>query len=199
MPNPEIQFVPVFAAGIDVVIGIVVVLVSLIGWLVNVINENAKKAPPRQANPGPGGVGGDARQADDRFQREIDDFLSQVGGKPQARRHQDRPAEVEPVEIEVVPERELWEREREERRNREISSISNRHVETQIRDSIDDKVHADIDVEADLGETTVRAPQTTRKTPRVEPGDIVKMLRDRDSVRKAVIVNEILRRPSRRR
>ena len=193
MPDTFIQSPFAAPPGIDVIIMIVVGLVSVIGWLVNMINENAKRNQGPQVNRGGGG-----RAADDRFQQEIDDFLQQVGGKPQPRRHQDRVAE-EAVDIEVVPERELWEREREERRQRELSSLSNRHVETTVGGAIEEKVREDINVDADLGEAAATGPPRVRRSPQVAPGEIIGMLRDPDGVRKAIIVNEILQRPNRAR
>lgn len=202
MPIANPQFVPLFA-NIEGIITVVIVLVSIIGWLVNLINENAKKNQAgRPPNPAPGGGGGAAAN-DDRFQQEIDDFLKQVGGQPQGRRHDNRPApapaQVETVDIEVVPERELWEREREERRQRELSSLADRHVETHIGNSIQEKVEQDIDVVADLGESKATAPPPRRVIPKMDPGAIVSMLRDRDGVRKAIIVNEVLQRRTLRR
>lgn len=190
---PQLDIVFGAGGGIDVIIMIVVGLVSVIGWLVNMINENAKKNQAPQVNRGGGG-----RPADDRFQQEIDDFLQQVGGKPQPRRHQDR-VEEDTFEIEVVPDRELWEREREERRQRELSSLSNRHVETSVGNTIEQKVREDINVDADLGEAGATAVPRVKRPPRIAPGEIVGMLRDPDGVRKAIIVNEILQRPNRGR
>ena len=67
---------PIFAApDIGTIITLAIILISFIGWIINLVSEKAKQPPRRpevNANPQRGG--------DDRFQQEIDKFLQQVGG-----------------------------------------------------------------------------------------------------------------------
>lgn len=198
----------VFAIDPGAIITIVVILISIIGWLINFLNEKAREQQPRRMNPRPGQAGAGPRRGEDRFQAEIDQFLQQVGGRRKPNRQ--RP-QAEPIEIEVVPEYELAERERRQRRQRKLSSIEDRHVESgtlgaglrthvaaDMRNTIDERVRRDItdSVEDDLGLPTGRSESagTQPAAPQINPGEIVAMLRDRDGVRKAIIVNEILRR-----
>lgn len=198
--NPFIT--PVLAAGGFEVITIIIIVVSLIGWLVNLINEQSRNQPRRvnpQANP---------RRPDNRFEDEIDQFLEEVGG--QKRRMQPE----QPIEIEVVPEREIWERERDELRNRKLSSIEERHVATStlgagLRGQVDNEMRNTIghlQSRLDSVADTTDDPIVETLEVEVEPAkrgvqakEIVAMLRDIDGVRKAVIVNEVLRRRPLRR
>lgn len=196
-----------FAANFGTVITLVIILISFIGWIINLVNEKAKQQPRRPAPPANPPRGGG-----DRFQQEIDRFLQQVGGRPAAA----RPAPAEEVMIEVVPEEELLLRRREERR-RKLSELEDRHMQTSHfgegfraqdslnEDSLDEKVNMDVGdrisavVEADFGESKTDLVAPVVGPARVQPNEIVQLLRDRNSVRKAIIVNEILTRPRRRR
>jgi len=195
---------PIFAApDIGTIITLAIILISFIGWIVNLVSEKAKQPPRRpevNANPNRGG--------DDRFQQEIDKFLQQVGGRPAA-----RPAPQDDILIEVVPEAELLQREREERRRKKLSQIEDRHVQTSrlgeglrshvessMNNSLDDKVRLDVGdriaavVEADFGEAITNVAAPAAGPAAIQPRDIVQLLRDRNGIRKAIIVNEILTR-----
>jgi len=193
---------PVFAAGFDVLVTIVIIVISLIGWLVNLANEKGRQ-PPRRANVPPPKPQG---QQDDQFQQEIDDFLQRVGGKPRQQQAQVQPQE-EPVEIEVVPEYELRERDRDTQTERRLSSIEDRHVASHVGTGFDEKVRHDFDGGLDpvLEEESTRSrgdrneSQFIPENRGINPREIVEMLRDHDGIRRAVIVNEILRRPTSRR
>jgi len=193
----------IFADGFGTVITLVVVLISLIGWLINLVNEKARQKPNQVAAPGDGPRGGEGR-----FQQEIDQFLQQVGGRP--KQVQAVPAE-EDIEIEVVPEDELQQRRDEERRAHKLSELEDRHVETSrlgegIRphletsmdhESLDDKTRVEDYLEDDFGE--LKGDVVSYEPPPrrgLNPADIRAMLRDPDGIRKAIIVNEILTRRS---
>lgn len=201
---------PTFAApDIGTIITLAMILIAFIGWIVNLVSEKAKQQPKRpMANANP------PRGNDDRFQQEIDKFLQQVGGRPAPQ----RPAPKDDFLIEVVPENELLQRRREERRKQKLSQIEDRHVETsqlgegvrshvefQMHDSLDEKVRQDVGnrisavVEADFGESKANAATPMAALVTVKPHEIVQLLRDREGVRKAIIVNEILARRSRKR
>ena len=72
-------------------------------------------------------------------------------------------------------------------------------------DTLAEKVESDVGnrieavVEAGFGESKAKeVPSLTVARTGVRPQEIVQMLRDPDSVRKAIIVSEILKRPVRR-
>ena len=188
-----------FADNVGSIVMLVMVVISFIGWIVKLVNEKSQQNAPRPAaRPQQAG--------DDRFEQEIDVFLQQVGG-----RRTRRPFEDE-VAIEVVPESELLERRAAERRERKLSSIEDRHVQTSelgagVRSQHLDEFETNIDderisavVEADFGDSVAKeaAPAVAAvRAAAIDPGDLVNMLRDPDGVKKAIIVNEILTRRSR--
>jgi hypothetical protein len=208
------QSSPLFAApDVGTIITVAIILMSLIGWIINYVNEKAKEQPRRPlppANP--------QRGADDRFQQEIDRFLQQVGGRPaRARPAPARPAPPSDIMIEVVPEEELLQRRREERRRNKLSQIEDRHMQTSqlgaglrsqvqadMNDAMTDQVRTDVGdriaavVEADFGESKTDLVAPVVGPAQVKPHEIIQLLRDRDGVRKAIIVNEILKRRPRR-
>jgi hypothetical protein len=202
---------PTFAAvDVGTIITLAIILISFIGWIFNLVSEKAKQPPRRpevNANPQHGGR--------DRFQQEIDKFLQQVGGRPAAAPA--RPAPKDDFLIEVVPEDELLQRQREERRRKKLSEIEDRHVQTSqlgegLRSQVDSRMHGSLDqkvrldvgdriaavVEADFGESKTDLVAPVVGPASVKPHEIVQLLRDRDGVRKAIIVNEILKRRPRR-
>lgn len=195
---------PVFAAGFDIVITIIIIVVSLIGWLVNLAQEQAKKTPhrgPARPRRGPG------KRRPDHFQQEIDQFLQEVGGKAPRRRRET------PVDIEVVLEEEPAAR---PARRRKLSTLEDRHVssspvgegvvrhvQTHMRKRIEEEVRHDFEGSLEVVEepeklTTTEAagtPGRWREKRIVRPREIVEMLRDPLGIQKAVVVNEILKRP----
>ena len=211
MPCDFQPVLPPFAAvDIGTIITVVIVFFSIVGWLLNFISEKKKQNQSKRNVPA---AKGDPMN-DDRFQQEIDQFLQQVGGRPKPR----RPA-MEEVAIEVVPEEEILQRQGEERRNRKLSTLEDRHLQssnlgegvrahveaTMHTDTIAEKVESDVGhrieavVEAGFGVSRAKeVPLLTVVRTGVRPQEIVAMLRDPDSVRKAIIVSEILKRPTRR-
>jgi hypothetical protein len=197
-----------FAAGPETVITIAVILISFIGWIINLVNEKAKQQPKRMqppANPKRGG--------DDRFQQEIDRFLQQVGGRPAPA----RPTPAEDIMIEVVPEEEILQRRREKRRRNKLSQIEDHHMQTtelgagvrsrvdaDMADAISDKVRLDVGdriaavVEADFGESKTDLVAPLVGPGAIKPHEIVQLLRDRNGIRNAIMINEILTRRPRR-
>ncbi|MFQ5731655.1 MAG: hypothetical protein ACE5KM_06855 [Planctomycetaceae bacterium] len=193
----------VFAVDPGTIITLVIVVISFIGWIINLVNEKSKQNAPRPAPPRRG-------VRDDRFEQDIDVFLQQVGGR--------RAAWQDEVAVEVVPESELLERQAEERRGRKLSSIEDRHVETSrlgegVRSHVETHMRGALDapgkrdagsrieavVEADFGKSiAAQAEPPPRQRAAVEPDEIVRMLRDPEGVRKAIILNEVLTRRARR-
>ena len=113
--EPGIQL-SLLAVDAGSIVMIVMVVISFIGWILKLANEKAQQNVPRK------GGGPRAGVPDERFEQEIDVFLQQVGGR------RGRPADN--VAIEVVPESELLERQAAEPRERKLSSLEDRHVQT---------------------------------------------------------------------
>lgn len=215
------QFPTIAAIDPSAVITIVIILISIIGWLVNYLNEKAREVQPRRVNPQqqqPRQPRVDAeRPRDDKFQAEIDQFLQEVGGRNKP--NQQRRQEPEPIEIEVVPDYEIAERERGDRGTRKLSSIEDRHIApttSSFSTSFQDQIAANARATAadqvrretrDLSERVAPAAdsqgdaynrgtagRSSNASQPIDPREIVDLLRDPRGVRKAILVNEILRR-----
>lgn len=190
-----------FAAGFEVVVTIVILVISFLGWLVNLANERNKPAPrPRGPRPQRG-----AR--DRRIQNEIDVFLQEVGGKRKP------PEEVPEVPIEVVPEEELRRRERQQRRRRPVSTGAGRDLRqpasTRLGERIGEVVEADLPhLATNIGQPgapggpagglSVFAAPPAPLAPQVVSENVARvkeLLRDPQGVRQAVLVSEILGPP----
>ncbi len=199
---------------------VIVVVVMILSWIMKVIGGVKQAAPPapgRRPQPPRGRGGG--------LQREIDRFLREVGGgrkrseevaieivpeqerqRPRQKpRPKNRPLAAQPHENDqhVIPGTNIAQRE----------SIVSKNLGTGLREHLreymDDRVeeHLPHNVEASIAEhlgkftggaaeqgalgTTHRSSAAARK--------IVSLLRDPGGIRQAILINEILSRPSTRR
>ena len=103
-------FPPLAAPGFDVVISIAVLAMGVIGWVVQLVQQNrgpqVNRRPPIRPNaPGGGGAGAGAgggnRAAEDKLRDEIDDFLQDVAGRRAGeppRRREPRKGPIDPFE-----------------------------------------------------------------------------------------------------
>jgi hypothetical protein len=85
MPN-LLPLAPLFAAETDAVIAIIVALITIVGWIANLISNKNQKGPPVANRPRP-----PARPRDDRLQQEINIFIEEAGAQ------RPRPAPSRPV------------------------------------------------------------------------------------------------------
>ena len=101
----DLALAPVLAApGFDVVISIAVLAMGVIGWVVQLIQQNrgpaVNRRPPVRPD-GAGGAGGGNRAAEEKLRNEIDDFLQDVAGRRAGqppRRREPRKGPVDPFE-----------------------------------------------------------------------------------------------------
>ena len=77
---------PLFAADADAIIAAIVALITIVGWIANLVSNKNQKGPPVANRPRP-----PVRPRDDRLQQEINIFIEESGPKRQ------RPAERRPV------------------------------------------------------------------------------------------------------
>jgi hypothetical protein len=70
----SIPFVPILADA-EAVIAVIVILVTIIGWVANLVSNKNQKGPPVANRPRP-----PARPRDDRLQEEISIFIEDAGG-----------------------------------------------------------------------------------------------------------------------
>jgi hypothetical protein len=75
MPNLP-PLAPVFAADTDAVIAVIVALVTIVGWIANLVSNKNQKGPPVANRPRP-----PARPRDDRLQQEINIFIEEAGAQ----------------------------------------------------------------------------------------------------------------------
>jgi hypothetical protein len=85
MPN-LLPLAPLFAAETDAVIAIIVALITIVGWIANLISNKNQKGPPVANRPRP-----PVRPRDDRLQQEINIFIEEAGAQ------RPRPAPSRPV------------------------------------------------------------------------------------------------------
>jgi hypothetical protein len=75
MPNlPPLP--PVFAADTDAVIAAIVALITIVGWIANLVSNKNQKGPPVANRPRP-----PVRPRDDRLQQEINIFIEEAGAQ----------------------------------------------------------------------------------------------------------------------
>lgn len=183
------------AAPLETIIGIAVFAVSIIAWIVNMVNEKNQQNPRGQApKPRP-------RPHDDRFQNEIDMFLNEVQRKS-------KPEPDDEVPIEIVPDDEL--RGRTQPRpaaagfgSAEGPSLRDRHLESTIGKHLEPSLPAESAGQTSgtaimggdlgiLGSRAARSRAQPKPKPAAPAGNVVKWLQNPDDVRKAIIVGEIL-------
>lgn len=85
MPN-ILPLAPIFAADADAIIAAIVALITIVGWIANLVSNKNQKGPPVANRPRP-----PVRPRDDRLQQEINIFIEEAGPK------RPKPAERRPV------------------------------------------------------------------------------------------------------
>ena len=206
MPQPGYESLIAALDG-SVIIYAIIVVIWILSWIVKAIKgENAAGqagGQPRQP----------ARPRNKRLSDEIDVFLKEVGGARRPRRR--RPPPPEEVPIEIVSD---TERPPQRRRVKPGEAISRRQgpgsqdLGAEVRGHVKEHMAAgrvEQEVARDLGRGvqssvarhlgTFRAGRSTEsQRPAATSGtaaQIVQMLRDRDGVRQAVLLSEILSQP----
>lgn len=184
---------PTFAANVlQTVLPIAIFLISIIAWLVNLVNEKNRQNPRGEApKPRP-------RPNDDRFQNEIDMFLNEVQGK------KPNPREEE-VAIEIVhdddDERQMDGLQRGGLGNLPGRSLRDRHLQSSVASDVEQHMHADnvgerteTPLGGELGSLPSRsAPKrTSTRQAASKASNVVKWLQNPNDVRKAIIVSEVL-------
>jgi hypothetical protein len=81
-----VPLAPIFAADADAIIAVIVALITIVGWIANLVSNKNQKGPPVANRPRP-----PVRPRDDRLQQEINIFIEEAG--PQRA----RPAPQRPV------------------------------------------------------------------------------------------------------
>lgn len=241
-PNP-LAFVPADGA-LDVAITIAVAIIAIIGWIVKLVGQFKPAQPPRAPMNRPQPVGNRPvpapapRPRDERLQSEIDAFLRDVAGGRKA----SQPAEIEEDAIEVIeddepqPTRRVapaasggqnptltgqmsdWDREQQQRRERLVSTLSERHLEStplgaDLRRHVESYMNESLQLRKEKEQVERRLAETRAELQAMRaqaaaggaaapvaggPGGgsrFAALLKNRRSVKDAVVINEVLGRP----
>ncbi len=183
---------PVFADA-GAVVGLLVLIFTIVGWLVNLANSQNNPPAPPQNRPRP------PRPRQDRVQNEIDIFLQEVRGErpadddvvlealpPEPRRRPAPPPPNVPVREPAAP--------RTPHRGR-LGHMESHLDETLSSHHLESRMHeprSPRETPHQVGEMAALQPRgTAKKTPLA----IIQLLRDQQGVRQAMLVNEILSKP----
>ncbi len=205
----------ILAVDIGAIIAVAFLIISFIGWIMNLITGNQPKQPQRRRQP-------------QRRQRaeELDTFLEDAGaGKRQPQQNRMPHQAEDDLVLEIVSEDEIETREREaarqrsrekarqkqmrrqrqaeKRREAARSSLENRHVvaSEQLGQGVSSRHvdHAvDESVDLHLGSFSLSDNDEGEESPRHDTHPIAAMLQSPEGFRQAILLNEILTRPGRR-
>lgn len=193
---------PIFADA-SAVVGLLVLIFTVVGWLVNLANNQQNppaKQRPQQRPP---------RPQRDRVQNEIDVFLKEVRGEATAAEEPDivvesLPPETSrrrsrstppppPPEYVAEPQRSrLSDRMAPHVQSHVGESLSSHHLESHFGEREEQPVDESLDPRA-AGD--IMALQPGGQTRKAAPLPLVGMLKDRRGIRQAILVNEILSKP----
>jgi hypothetical protein len=211
----------VLADAVGQAITVAFVVISLIGWIINLVNAQAKPAAPNRGNK-------PARPRSERVQSEIEQFMRDQAERrkgaeqqPQARppepkrpaprRTAPQPARAQrqPQRVAPAPEPKPARpgesiAERKSIGSRDLGKGLREHVRTTMQErvqsgasqhlthSIDQSVSQHLGTFSGQASKAEAAPHETRI---LAAGDILALLRTREGMRQAFILNEILQRP----
>lgn len=190
---------PVFADA-GAVVGLLVLIFTVVGWLVNL--ANSQQNPPAKQKQGPR-----PRPQRDRVQNEIDIFLKEVRGEapaepdivieslpPETTRRRSRPTPpTPPTRPEPLPEAQ---RSRMSRVGSHVEShvgesLSTHHLESHFG-ATEPQPMPSPDPRA-MGEVIAMQPEGS--SAKTAPLPMIGMLKNRQGIRQAILVNEILSKP----
>ncbi len=197
----------------------IVILITIIGWIANLVSNKNQKGPPVANRPRP-----PARPRDDRLQQEINVFIEDVGGQrlrqtatrpavPASRQAGGTPRNPPPAKSRPAPPPTRP----PARRPRPGEGIATRHapvteslgtgVKQHLSQHMTERVTQEVQqrlaprveekVAQDLGTsmTTVLSPSTTTALPVARAERFAEMLRSRSGMQQAIVMNLILSPP----
>jgi hypothetical protein len=219
--------VPLIAADIGNVIGllvfIVIVLLSVAGQIMNKAREGQQKGPPQRPGPRPQPQ---PRQQQGPVVNEIDQFVRQAaqrpaeggrqpvaqrpGGRPQSLPRgpavRERPVEAVPVELlEPIADdsSSVAEHVRTHAAPKSIGTVGSRKLESEVAqadENLEERVHELFDHK--LGRLSGTPGETAEESgasiPPTAAAGMAAMLTDPASIRQAIVLSEILQRPEHR-
>ncbi len=195
---------PLLAAGAGEIVPVIVVLITIASAIVNFIKEKAQAAQREQQ------VNNRDAKRDPQLQSEIEQFLEQVSAGTSRGRNRSEPVEVTDADVFEQPsrkrERPPQQRQKEPQKpktsvaERHLESkgggkISDRHVQSQVREHHLQSQVAQSHLTTHVGGGTVEVSASSIAA----SSSFAELLSNPDTVRNAMILNEILSPPLARR
>jgi len=211
----NIPFVPILADA-EAVIAVIVILVTIIGWVANLVSNKNQKGPPVANRPRP-----PARPRDDRLQEEISIFIQDAGGarsrqgsrggaaarqgqaprtppskRPQApppKKPARRPRPGEEIATRQAPITETLGTSVKQHVSQAMTERVSQEVQQRLAPRVEEKVAEDLGTPVTTGARTVAAPGPA--APAFRPERFAELLRNRSGVQQAIVMNLILSPP----
>jgi hypothetical protein len=213
----NIPFVPILADA-EAVIAVIVILVTIIGWVANLVSNKNQKGPPVANRPRP-----PARPRDERLQEEISIFIedagrqrSRQGSRPGAAARQTpasrnppakRPAAVPPkkparrprpgeeLATRHAPVTETLGTAVKQHLSQSMSERVSQEVQQRLAPRVEEKVAEDLGPPVTTGAARA-ASSPGPALPPVRPERFADLLRNRSGMQQAIVMNLILSPPA---
>jgi hypothetical protein len=203
--------IPVLAAA-DSVWAAVVILITIIGWIANLVSNKNQKGPPVATRPRP-----PARPRDDRLQQEINIFIEEVGGKksrpapgrpaapaarqtaggksrpavPSGRPPARRPRPGEEIATRQAPITETLGTGVKRHVSQQMADRVAKEVQQRLAPRVEEKVAQDLGTPLNTG----AAPSAVTVLPAARAERFAELLRNRSGMQQAIVMNLILSPP----
>jgi hypothetical protein len=213
----NIPFVPILADA-EAVIAAIVILVTIIGWVANLVSNKNQKGPPVANRPRP-----PARPRDARLQEEISIFIEDAGGQrsrqgsrggasarqapatrspqgkraqapPQSKKPSRRPRPGEEISTRQAPVTETLGTGVKQHVSQTMSERVSQEVQQRLAPRVEEKVAQDLGTPVTTGAT--RPALSADSPPPVRPERFAELLRNRTGVQQAIVLNLILSPPA---
>jgi hypothetical protein len=214
----NVPFVPILADA-EAVIAAIVILVTIIGWVANLVSNKNQKGPPVANRPRP-----PARPRDDRLQEEISIFIEDAGGQrsrqgsrggatarpgpaarnpqgkrpaapPQPKKPPRRPRPGEEISTRHAPVTETLGTGVKQHVSQTMSERVSQEVQQRLAPRVEEKVAEDLGTPVTTGATRASLPADPAPPP-IKPERFAELLRNRTGVQQAIVLNLILSPPA---
>ena len=213
----NIPFVPILADA-EAVIAVIVILVTIIGWVANLVSNKNQKGPPVANRPRP-----PARPRDDRLQEEISIFIEDAGGQrsrqgsrggaaarqtpasrtppgkrpppaPPPKKPARRPRPGEEIATRHAPVTETLGTGVKQHVSQAMTERVSQEVQQRLAPRVEEKVAEDLGTPVTTGAARP-APAAGPGVLAVRPERFAELLRNRSGVQQAIVMNLILSPP----
>jgi hypothetical protein len=211
----NMPYVPILADA-EAVIAVIVILVTIIGWVANLVSNKNQKGPPVANRPRP-----PARPRDDRLQEEISIFIEDAGGQrsrqgsrgggaarqapaprnppgkrppaaPQPKKPGRRPRPGEDIATRQAPVTETLGTGLKQHVSQSMTERVTQEVQQRLAPRVEEKLAEDLGTPV----TTGAARAASTPGPAIKPERFADLLRNRTGVQQAIVMNLILSPPA---